>query len=189
MMTSIPRSLAVAETIARLRELLQGDAPPPGALATAEAIVRTLAARAELWPAKDFPIPEGRLWHAHRLHEDSDGQFAMYAVPMRPGHAQPPHDHTTWALIAGVRGRERNCIYARPVTGAAPAPLLLRGEVVIGTGDVLSLGPADVHTIEVLAPDEALHLHVYGRGLAHLEARRIFDPATGAERPFPPMPA
>jgi len=183
--TASQRAQAVAETVEQLRVLLDSDAPTPAALAAAEAVLRTLAARQALWPAEDFPIPADRLWQAYKLHEDADGRYAVYAVPMRPGHAQPPHDHTTWALIAGVRGVERNVLYARPAAGAPAAPLVVRAQALVAAGSSLAIGPSDLHAIEVLGPGDALHLHVYGRGFGHLAGRQIFDPATGAGRPFP----
>lgn len=177
------RAAAVQETVESVRRLIGTGMPGIAQAQCAAAVLQGLAARTELWPARDFPIPEGQLWKAYTLHEDADGAYAMYAVPMHPGHAQPPHDHTTWALIAGVHGREHNRLYRRPVAGSS-APLELLGEITVGSGNVLALGPEDIHAIEVPGPADALHLHLYGLGLPLLTQRQLFDPQTGAARAF-----
>lgn len=181
------RDLAVEETVARVATLLGGETRP--GIAQSQCItqlMQELAGQSALWDSADFPIAEDRLWQAYLLHENADGSHALYAVAMRPGHAQPPHDHTTWAVIAGVRGKERNSLYRRPHT-PAKAPLEHLADITVTAGNTLALGPEDLHAIEVLGPDPALHLHLYGKGFAHLQERRIFDLHTGEKRPFPPM--
>ena len=182
-----PRDLAVEETVARVAALLDGETCP--GIAQAQCItqlMQELAGRSALWDSADFPIQEDRLWQAYLLLENAVGSHALYAVAMRPGHAQPPHDHTTWAVIAGVRGKERNSLYRRPRT-TAEDPLDHLADITVTAGNALALGPGDLHAIEVLGPDPALHLHLYGKGFTHLQERRIFDLHTGAKRPFPPM--
>ncbi len=178
------RAAAVQETVEAVRRLVGTGMPGIAQAQCAAAVLQRLADRAALWPAEDFPIPDGQVWKAYTLHEDTDGTYAMYAVPMHPGHAQPPHDHTTWAVIAGVHGLEHNRLYRRPPAEVA-APLELLGEITVGGGVALALGPQDVHAIEVPGPSDALHLHLYGRGLPLLTQRQLFDPLTGAARAFP----
>ena len=49
-----------------------------------------------------------------------DGRFALYGSAGVPGKAQPPHNHTTWASIAGVFGDEHNVFYERTDRGETP---------------------------------------------------------------------
>lgn len=184
------RRARVAETLAAVRAAA-GDASSPGPRA-AQAIERTLrglAAHAHLWSLADFPIPADRLWGVVEVSEDADGRFALYASAARPGHAQPPHDHTTWACIAGVAGVEVNRMYRIVEGGRAPGParIELARTVPLGPGDSIFLAPDDVHDIAVAEPADAMHLHLYGRGLPHLVHRLRHDVAAGTCDRFPPF--
>ena len=63
-----------------------------------------LARRAELFPQEEFPL--GADGGIYRLAEDPDHRFALYASAGGPGKKVPPHNHTTWAIIAGVHGAD-----------------------------------------------------------------------------------
>lgn len=202
------RATAVTRTIDQVRALVAGRQEI--GIATAQSISELMAQLAgdeKLWNGEDFPVPEDKLWQAYQLHEDADGSYAIYAVAMKPGHQQPPHNHTTWAVIAGVRGCERNELYVRE-GGNDGEPVRIRRlmDITVGKGKVIAMGAHDIHSIEVLAPEKdsrqqqgaqgastrdllddgaALHLHLYGKGLSHLNDRLIFDLETGMGQPFP----
>ena len=136
-----------------------------------------LASHVQLWQLADFPVSEGQRWGVYQLHEEGDGTLALYASAARPGHGQPPHNHTTWACIAGVSGVEFNRFYSRSEGGHQPglARLELSSEQAIGAGDVCFLSADDIHDIQVTPPHSAMHLHLYGRGLPYLHYRLRYD--------------
>lgn len=182
------RRAAVHAALARIRRV----ADTPAALATeaiaeVQAAVLALAQQRHLWDLRDFPIPAGQLWGVYEANEDADGRFAVYASAAHPGHSQPPHNHTTWACIAGVTGVEKNVLWRRVSGGAAPGPAVVEPvrELALGPDDVCFLGPDDIHTIEVLAPGDAMHLHVYGLGFPHLDRRIRYDLPTRSCSYFP----
>ena len=119
--TASRRQRAVAAFIATARRLLP-DPANAGAepLRVIAAALEALALRAELFPASHFPVSAQNPAQVYRLAEDRDGHFALYVSAGLPGKSQPPHDHTTWAVIAGIRGNERNVFYRRERT-ADPA--------------------------------------------------------------------
>jgi predicted metal-dependent enzyme (double-stranded beta helix superfamily) len=103
------------------------------------ALLSTLAGRSELFPQDEFPIgPDGGIY---RLSEDPDHRFALYASAGGPGKKVPPHNHTTWAIIAGVHGAERNVVYDRLDNGARADVVQLREapakEKTLRRGDVI----------------------------------------------------
>ena len=88
----------------------------------------------------------------YRLAEDPDHRFALYASAGGAGKKVPPHNHTTWAIIAGVHGAERNVVYDRLDNGAREDLVQLREapakEKTLRRGDVICYLPEDFHHIE-----------------------------------------
>lgn len=182
------RRIAVDATLARIRRAAGTHVTLPGpAVEEVKAAVLELAQQRHLWALKDFPIPEGQLWGVYEVNQDADGRFAVYASAAHPGHSQPPHNHTTWACIAGVTGVEKNVLWQRVSGGDRPGPAQVEPmlELSLGEDDVFFLGPEDIHTIEVLAPGDAMHLHVYGLGFPYLDRRIRYDTAAGTCSYFP----
>src|SRR5215204_5566720 len=150
-------------------------------------LLASLAARAELFPPDEFPLgPDGGIY---RLSEDPDHRFALYASAGGPGKKVPPHNHTTWAIIAGVHGAERNVVYDRLDNGSQPDTVKLREatakEKTLRNGDFITYLAEDFHHIETPAGSgNALHLHFYGLSLEHLPDRVSVDMATGTAKRF-----
>lgn len=146
-----------------------------------------LAARADLFPPDEFPL--GADGGIYRLSEDPDHRFALYASAGGAGKKVPPHNHTTWAIIAGVHGEERNVVYERLDNGARADFVQLREvpakEKTLRRGDVIGYLADDFHHIETPAGSgNALHLHFYGLSLEHLPDRVSVDLATGKAKRF-----
>ena len=150
-------------------------------------LLASLASRAELFPQEEFPL--GADGGIYRLSEDPDHRFALYASAGGAGKKVPPHNHTTWAIIAGVHGAERNVVYDRLDNGAREDLVQLREapakEKTLRRGDVICYLPDDFHHIETPAGSgNALHLHFYGLSLEHLPDRVSVDMATGNAKRF-----
>lgn len=154
-------------------------------------LLSSLAARADLFPQEEFPLgAEGGIY---RLSEDPDHRFALYASAGGPGKKVPPHNHTTWAIIAGVHGAERNVVYERLDNGAQENVVQLREapskEKTLKRGDVITFLPDDFHHIETPAGSgNALHLHFYGLSLEHLPDRLTVDMNTSTAKRFMAKP-
>ncbi|MFO1159275.1 MAG: rhodanese-like domain-containing protein [Reyranellaceae bacterium] len=150
-------------------------------------LLASLASRADLFPQEEFPLgPDGGIY---RLSEDPDHRFALYASAGGAGKKVPPHNHTTWAIIAGVHGAERNVVYERLDNGAQEGVVKLREapakEKTLRRGDVIAFMPDDFHHIETPAGSgDALHLHFYGLSLEHLPDRVSVDMASGTAKRF-----
>ena len=167
------RFAAVNETIDRVREIERRHGVTRTALAAIERELVQLANRADLFPIEQFPARPGKPT-VYRLAEDPDNRFALYASAGAPGKYQPPHNHTTWAAIAGVHGDEHNVMYERTDDRSIPGKgrLAKTGERVVSRGVAVSYLPDDFHTIAVKeGSDQALHLHLYGLSLEHLPHR------------------
>jgi predicted metal-dependent enzyme (double-stranded beta helix superfamily) len=185
------RAVAVAETIAAIRGIETELGVTPAALDRIREQLIALATRTELFPEASFPIPAGAAGRAYRLAEDPDHRFALYASAGAPGRAAPPHNHTTWAVIAGVYGEEHNVFYRRTDdrSVAGEGRLERTHELTIVRGNACTLMPDDFHTIETRGPRFGLHLHMYGMSLEHLPGRITFAAESGGRYfVYPPTP-
>jgi len=104
------RRSAIRQLVDQAREI-EKSGVNPATLDKIGGLLANLAHRAELFPQDEFPL--GADGGIYRLSEDPDHRFALYASAGGAGKKVPPHNHTTWAIIAGVHGAERNVVYDR----------------------------------------------------------------------------
>lgn len=208
------RAAAIAEAVGAIRgvaEAREAQGVNPESLEEMAGILRGLGARTELFPPEDFPfyLDEEGQNPVYRLSEGASHDFALYMVISRGPKKVPPHSHTTWALIAGVRGEEENFFYTLAdgdslpelPTGSGHARILPRGghaqpekpvrlgEIghrTVKPGDCIGMMPGEIHHIENRGNSHTLHLHMYGTALDHLHHRPVFDPEAGAWSVIPP---
>ena len=175
------RAQAVRETIETVRAIEAQHGVSRETLERIKPVLVGLASRTELFAAESFGNLPGRPGTLFHLAEDADGRFALYGSAGAPGKAQPPHNHTTWACIAGVYGDEHNVFYDRvddrKVEGEGR--LAKSGELTVVKGNACAFLPDDFHTIEVVNGKESLHLHLYGKTLEDLPERIFFGASTG----------
>ncbi len=184
------RSTAVEDVIAATKAIVAEKGVTRASLEAISERLVTLAERAELFPLEQFPCDPKRKSGLYRLVEDPDQRFALYASAGLPGKAQPPHDHTTWAIIAGVHGLEHNVRYERTDNRAEPsqARLVPGSGLTVTRGNAISFMAEDFHTIEVKGEEPALHLHFYGMSLENLPDRVTVDMETGSATRFMAKP-
>jgi rhodanese-related sulfurtransferase/predicted metal-dependent enzyme (double-stranded beta helix superfamily) len=175
------RRAAVEQALDRVRRIEAEFGVSRAALEQIKPVLIGLAERSELFPAAHFPVSPGGNGRVYRLGEDRDLRFALYASAGVPGKAQPPHNHTTWAVIAGVFGEEHNVFYERTDNRAEAGSGRLgrTGELAVRRGNACAFLPDDFHTIEVTGGKSSLHLHLYGMSLENLPERIYFSGTAG----------
>lgn len=182
------RKAAIEALISSVRAICGQGEINRAMLEKIQAEMMKIAARGDLFPEEEFPSPpRGEKGGRHyKLHEGSNGEYALYFNSLNPGHSTVPHDHTTWAVISAVRGEEVNRLYQRLDDGSVPgkAKIRLQGEVTVRPGTGLSLMPEDIHAIEIVGDAPTRHLHIYGMELGLLDDRMAYDMETGTMEPY-----
>lgn len=150
-----------------------------------------LATKTILFNTKLFPVQKGdNTSSLYLLYEDENHEFSFYVVSEILGNLSPPHDHTTWAVIAGIEGEELNKFYERMDNGQNIGRAQIREthSQVVGTGTGVTLFPDDIHSIHCTIDKPTLNFHFYGRSIEHLPKRKAFNVLKGTYRYFPANP-
>jgi predicted metal-dependent enzyme (double-stranded beta helix superfamily) len=121
----------------------------------------------------------------HLLHEETDHTLAVFAASWLPDRGAPPHNHGTWAVVAGVDGPETNVFWKRVDDGARPgyAEIVKSGEKVFGAGDVVTFLPDSIHSVTNHTDAVTVSLHVYGKHVNYT-TRSQFDPEARIAREY-----
>lgn len=119
------------------------------------------------------------------LHEERDHTLAVFAVSWLPNRGTPPHDHGTWALVAGVDGRETNEFFERVDDRSRPgyAELKKIGTKSFGVGEVAAMPTGTIHAVWNETDKITVSLHIYGKHI-NFTGRSQFDPEKRTEAPF-----
>ncbi len=178
------RAHTLPHFVQELREIAAGTGDAREITRRVRPLVRALAA-APIWLAPTHAVPDERQgFGIHVLHEEPNHSLLVFAAAWLPHRGVAPHDHGTWAVVAGVRGRERNTIWKRLDDRSRPGRAKLRkvGETIVGPGDVLMMLPDTIHSVANDTDDVTVSLHVYGFNL-NLTRRSQFDPERELEEP------
>jgi predicted metal-dependent enzyme (double-stranded beta helix superfamily) len=173
----------LAQFVTDLRAIAAATTDPAEIMSRVRPLACDLAlARSWLEP-KHYVCDETQGFGVHVLHEEPDHTLFVIAAAWLPGRGVAPHNHGTWAVVAGVDGPERNVFWKRVDDGTRPghAKLERRGDKVFGPGDVLTLMPGAIHSVRNETTAVTVSLHVYGYNL-NLAKRSQFDPERDLEQ-------
>lgn len=177
---------AIGDLVADLRRVVADASDEADILNRVRPLARRAAMAKDSWLEKRFhdANPE-QGFGVHLLHEEADHSLAVFVVSWLPHRGAPPHDHGTWAVVAGVDGPEKNEFFERrdDRSRAGYAELEKVGEKVFRVGDVLAMRRGQIHSIWNDSDAVSISLHVYGRNIQHT-GRSQFDVARRKETPF-----
>jgi len=171
----------VREFVTDLRDLKSRALDERGLLAEAAELASRLMLMKHNWLRGYMTTPPesaGFPFSRHKLHEEPDHGLWVVAVSWLPRRGPPPHDHGTWAVIAGIEGKEENVIWRRAAGRLVPTDTRI-----VGPGQLIAFPQGAIHSVVNRGERTSLSLHVYGRNQNHAQRSR-FDAETGAETAF-----
>lgn len=185
-MTTVDRARASAinATVDKIRHIEHEHGVTRESLAQIKTELLNLAAQAELFPQQDFPPAtddDPRNSCLYRIAEDPDHRFALYVNSSHARYDTPAHNHTTWAVIVGIRGDEHNRFYRRDdEKGVEQA-----GGDLVTTGTGVAFLPDDLHSIHMTGDEWVINFHMYGTALEQLHKREYYSDKDHEWRVFP----
>jgi predicted metal-dependent enzyme (double-stranded beta helix superfamily) len=143
-----------------LRELLANE--------SAQDIIDTLEAA----------VPPGASIGELVVHRSS--ALTMLYARLPPRFQSAVHNHTIFACIGALRGREKNTVFEPLPDGG----LRVLREVSVSPGEVLALPAEAVHNVENPATEIAASLHLYGGDLPGVAEERALWSAAQKRKEF-----
>ena len=187
----VQRETEVDSCVEDIHAMISSNGVSRSALSEVKVRLLRLATHQELFNTDIFPVQDGDNGSSlYLLSEDVNHEYAFYALSETRGNMTPPHDHTTWAVIAGIEGEELNKFYDRLDNGKDEGQAQIREthSKVVGVGTGVILMPEDIHSIHCLVEQPTLNFHFYGRSIEHLPNRKAFNMAEGTYKHFPANP-
>jgi predicted metal-dependent enzyme (double-stranded beta helix superfamily) len=176
----------VRDLVAALREARDHALDERDMLRRVRALASRAAERRDDWLKPEMCRPDSEQgFGICVLHEEDDHQLAVFVASWLPGRGTPPHDHGTWAVVAGIDGIERNTFWKRLDDGAQPgyAEIVPVGERDFGAGEVLALPRGAIHSVHNHTDRVSVSLHIYGHHVNHTQRSR-FDAERRVAQPF-----
>jgi predicted metal-dependent enzyme (double-stranded beta helix superfamily) len=145
---------------------------------------RFVADKSWLLP-KHYETDDEQGFGVHLLHEEPDHSLAVLVVNWLPGRGTPPHDHGTWAVVAGLEGMEHNVRYKRLDDGsrAGYSELEIKHEFDACEGDLVCMKTGGIHMVTNQTDNITLSVHTYGRHINHT-SRSQFNLDTNERKEF-----
>ncbi len=177
---------SVAELVEDLRRLRASGADERETLKQVRSLAERVAHSKDAWLRKDhYEADPQQGFGVHLLHEEPDHSLAVFALAWLPDCGTPPHDHGTWAVVAGVDGVEKNEFFERTDdrSKAGHAELKRTAGKSFHVGEVLAMPAGTIHSVWNETQSTTVSLHIYGRHINHT-ARSQFDLEKQAETPY-----
>ena len=178
---------SIKRLVADLRELKRRSATETQMLEVVPDLARRMVLSKHTWlrPAMCAPNAQGESAGIHALHEEADHSLAIFVVTWLPGDETPPHDHGTWAVIAGLEGHETNHWWKRldDRSVAGYADIRRAGKQIVDAATVVAMPGESIHSLHNDSDGVSVTLHLYGINVDFTD-RHKYDPARHTLAPY-----
>jgi predicted metal-dependent enzyme (double-stranded beta helix superfamily) len=180
-----PGDYSLNQYVADLKRIAGETSDEDAILARVGPLAQRLVADRSWLAPKHYQADEEQGFGVHLLHEEADHSLAVLVLSWLPGRGTPPHDHGTWAVVAGVEGVERNLRYNRLDDGSRPdyAELEIKHEFDAREGELVCMRSGGIHKVTNETDRVTLSVHTYGRHVNHTD-RSQFDLASNRRKSF-----
>ena len=180
-----PKPYGLSELTLDLRAIAGQGLDEPALLRKVRPLAVRMAADLGWLKREYYECDAAQGFGVHLLHEEPDHQLAVFAISWLPGRGAPPHNHGTWAVVAGVDGAETNTYWRRLDDRSRPGYAAVRncGSKKILPGQCCVLTSDAIHSVTNQTERVTMSLHIYGKHL-NFTGRSQFDPDAQAEKPF-----
>jgi predicted metal-dependent enzyme (double-stranded beta helix superfamily) len=176
---------SVENYVADIRTILAEESDAEAITDRIKPLAKHLATNTSWLKLEHRKCDEAQGFGVHLLHEEENHDLAVFVLSWLPDRGTMPHNHKTWAVVAGIEGKEHEVEWKRMDDGSKSghAELEKRRELTMGAGDVTVCMPESIHSVWNTGDKLSLSLHTYGRHI-NFTGRSEFDPAANLERPF-----
>jgi predicted metal-dependent enzyme (double-stranded beta helix superfamily) len=127
------------------------------------------------------PGPDPSTPGIYKLHEEPDHSLAVYVVTWSPGEETKPHNHGTWAIVAGLDGWETHYRWKLkpgqiPKADDGDVPVVRESSQKIDAATIVAMDSDAIHSVHNDSGARSVTLNVYGMNPDFTEWRR-FTPA------------
>lgn len=135
------------------------------------------------WVQSQYLAPDPQTGNSVLLLYDELGfPLTVQTVTFAPGTRSTIHNHGTWGVIAVLKGQEKNTFWRRTPTADFANKIAPTGEITLSPGDIVSLTPDAIHSVEAVGEEATVTFNVYGE--TDPQARFEFDVVTHTARKF-----
>ncbi len=176
---------SVEDYVADLRRITQETDDEDEIIRRVGPLAQRLAIDKSWLQDKHYQTNDEQGFNAFLLHEEPDHSLAVLAVNWLPGRGAPPHDHGTWAVVAGVDGVERNVRYRRvdDRSRSDHAELEVKNEIKADAGELICMKTGGIHSVHNDGAAVTLSLHSYGKH-PNFTVRSQYNLETGEKKDF-----
>lgn len=168
-----------------LRRIARASANEDEIISRVGPLARRLALAKDWLDPKHYRADSEQGFGVHLLHEEPDHTLAVFVVSWLPGRGAPPHDHGTWAIVAGVEGVERNVRYRRldDRSRHGYAELEVKHDLNADEGELVCMKTGGIHAVRNETDQVTLSLHTYGKHVNYT-SRSQFNLETKEKKDF-----
>ena len=160
----------VRDLAADLRDMKARGATDAQVFADAPELLKRLILMKHNWLRTYMTAPPGPgdgAFTRYKLHEEPDHSFVLSVVTLAAHRDTDPHDHGTWAVVAGLEGRETN----RWWKAAGRDEVEMSGEETIESGSIMAVPPGAIHSLHNQTDAASVTLQLYGTNLEFTQHR------------------